>query len=70
MAMWRIYPDLRVTYQDPRVQDGAEQSCGKPDNAVCQFEDVLAWAAREGDAGDVMRTSRGVFFVQGAMGLH
>jgi hypothetical protein len=28
------------------------------------FEDVLAWAVGAGDPGDVICTSRGLFFVQ------
>jgi len=66
MATWRIYHDLRTQYRDPRVQDGAWQDCGKPTNpGVCKFDDVLDWATRQGDPGDIIHSSKGLFFVQG-----
>jgi hypothetical protein len=70
MATWRIYQDLRTTYTDPRAMEGAVQDCGKPENpGACMFEDILDWAARTGDRGDFIYTSRGLFFVQGAAPL-
>ena len=62
---WRIYEDLRTTYTDSRVQDGAEQPCGKPEENF-GFDDVLAWAARETQPweGALICTTKGIFFVQ------
>jgi hypothetical protein len=67
MATWRIHSSLHVEYRDPRVQDGNWQDCGRPVNKdICKFEDILAWAAKEGNQGDLVQSSRGFFFVQGA----
>jgi hypothetical protein len=62
MATWRIYDNLRATYHDPRAAGGEVQDLGKARDAT--FEDVLAWAVRQGHPGDVFATSRGCFHFQ------
>jgi hypothetical protein len=65
-ATWKIHPNLRVTYRDPRAKDGIEQELGQPSNpGATKFDDIIAWAAREGDGGDLLMTSKGLFFLQG-----
>jgi len=65
MATWTIYNNLRVTYHHPKAENGVIQELGSPKNPdVTKFDDILAWAAREGDGGDIVLTTMGAYFLQ------
>jgi len=65
MATWTVYNNLRVTYHHPKAQNGCVQELGHPtDPSKTKLDDILAWAAREGDGGDVIFTAKGVYFLQ------
>ena len=70
MATWRIYDDLRATYQSPRAAGGAVQACGRPVSDKIQFNDILAWTAINADPGDIIATSKGCYHFTSAPGLH
>jgi hypothetical protein len=63
VATWRIGDDLRVTYHDPRAEGGQVQDCGKPTRPDATLSDILAWAVSHADAGDVVVSPGGTFFV-------